>query len=339
MRLDPRQYGMRPVPPQYGMRQTRQYGMRKPRQYGMRPEMLEGQAAATLDADEWTADVTMLFCAASAVVRLGARLVFGGDVVPVPALPFAGPAYNRPGQAKAIAHAAPTQILRPQSHELAVTVSLPTQLARQLAERPDVAWAIKEDLAYALALAADGAFLRGPGPLQPTGLDAVVPVTPWVEPAAGGRDLLATARAMLAELRGVGPGASPLPRPPFRNAGWVLAPHALQDLAALQTDTGLAAGAAGRGPRTLDDTDLLAYDGQDGGVLLGYPYFVSEAAGAARRMFFSADWGEAWIALDGGVVSVDFSPDSGFGTNQIVLRAVMHHDFIVRRPSAFRRTR
>ena len=37
-----------------------------------------------LDPDEWAADIAMLFCEYSAVLRLGANLVFGLNELPFP---------------------------------------------------------------------------------------------------------------------------------------------------------------------------------------------------------------------------------------------------------------
>jgi hypothetical protein len=225
---------------------------------------------------------------------------------------------------------APVQVLRPASRELAVTVPLSNQLANDLASRPDVAWAMKEDIANALALAADSGFLNGAGPPGLTGVAAVATRT-----GTATLDPLAKARKMVAQPRSVAPAAAPRPLVPFRSAGWVLDPGALSALVSVQTATGLGVSAGGRGPRSLDDTDLLRYDGQDGGKLLGYPFWVSEGAGV-DKMFLGADWGETWIGVDGDIVNVDFDTDTGFMGDGMTVRAVMHHDFVVRRSQGFR---
>ena len=108
----------------------------------------------------------------------------------------------------------------------------------------------------------------------------------------------------------------------FRAPGWVLAPDVLDEL------TITASGAANG--TTLDMTHLLTNEPPR---LLGYPYALSPAAG--RQVFFGADWGEAWIAVDGRIVTVDVSPDARFASDETVVRAVACHDFLVRRPAAF----
>ena len=190
---DPRQDWPPPQPDKYPMRP---YDARK---YPMRPYDEPG----TLDPDEWSADVSQLFCCSSAVVRLGARLVYDGDAIPAADVPLTwpGPTYQPPGLVKPVDNpVAPVQVLRPASHELAVTVPLSNQLANDLASRPDVAWAMKEDIANALALAADGGFLNGAGPPGLTGVAAVATRT-----GPAGLDPLAKARKMVAQLRGVAP--------------------------------------------------------------------------------------------------------------------------------------
>jgi Phage capsid family len=331
-----RKYPMRPYeprqdwpPPQPDKYPMRPYDWRK---YPMRPY----DEAATLDPDEWTADVSELFCSASAVVRLGARLVYDGDAIPAPDVPLTwqGPTYKPPGRVNPVDNlVAPIKVLRPASHELAVAVPLTNQLTNDLASRPEVAWAMKEDIANALALAADDAFLNGQGPPGLTGVTGA---------GAGrtgppGLDPLAKARKMVAQLRGVGQGRAQRPLVPFRSAGWVLDTGALNALVSVQTATGFGAGAGGRGPRSLDDTDLLRYDGHDGGELLGYQFCVSEGA-RANRMFLGADWGETWIGVCGDIVSVDFDTDAGFAGDGMTVRAIMRHDFLVRRPNGFRWT-
>jgi HK97 family phage major capsid protein len=117
----------------------------------------------------------------------------------------------------------------------------------------------------------------------------------------------------------------------FAKPGWVIDVRTLE---ALTTSTdGLG--------RTLDATRLLVLDDADGGFLLGYPFVATTAAreGSTRnpksRMYFSADWSEAWIGIDQHLVSVDFSTETAFTTDETIVRAVMHHDFVVRTPRLF----
>jgi HK97 family phage major capsid protein len=53
-------------------------------------------------------------------------------------------------------------------------------------------------------------------------------------------------------------------------------------------------------------------------------------------VYFSADWGEAWIAFDRRIVTIDLSSDAHLRRDETVLRAVSRHDLVVRRPAAFR---
>jgi hypothetical protein len=352
---DPRQYGTRPLRQygtrpydarQYGTRPVRQYGTRPVRQYGTRPDAPD-DALGYLDPDEWSADIAEIFCTCSAVVRLGAQLMGDGGEMPVPSVDFhAAPDYIRPGGPISRARVSQRDpALQPRQRRLATTVSLPTELEQGLVDHPDAAWAVKQDIANALALRADRAFLRGAGgALGPLGVAASAgvvqePLANVPAPAAPNTpDLLATAREIVNGLR-TGPV-------PFRNAGWVLDPRALARLSgALTTDAirqvappGAGAAPHGPRPRSIDATDVLSYDGRDGGQLLGYPFVVSAAAGGATSMFFSADWAEAWIAVDADLVAVDFSSGARFGMGDLVVRAVMHHDFAVRRGAAFRYT-
>jgi hypothetical protein len=338
-----RQYGTRPDDPrQYGTRPARQYGTRPVRQYGTRPDVPDDEPGY-LDPDEWSADIADLFCTYSAVVRLGARLVGDSGDVPVPTVRFnvrgAGPNYIAPGRAIPLAAVAErARPMQPRQRALAASASLTTGLDRELVEHPDVAWAVKQDIANALALRADGAFLRGRGsaiePLGVAGSRGVVR-EPVVNMPNNQPDLLQTARNIVNRVR-TAPAL-------FRNAGWVLDPGALARLSGALTTDAIrtvvpVGGGAGHRPRSVDTTDVLSYDGRDGGHLLGYPFVVSAAAGGATSMFFSADWAEAWIAVDGDLVAIDVSSGARFDTGDIVVRAVMHHDFAVRTATAFRYT-
>jgi HK97 family phage major capsid protein len=337
-----RPVGMRPV----GMRPVgmRPVGMRP---VGMRDDGTEEDAVGGgyLDPAEWAADIAMLFCDASAVLRLGARLVVGSSDLPVPArsvfdiaryLPepvLADDAAAQPDAAsmREAADEVAAQLtqsetrmffrrLRPRTHELSVQVVMRNRLVTSMVERPDVAWAVKQDLAGALALRADQGFLHGDaadrGPLGITrrGGESC--------PVAADDDLLATARKMLRQVR--------LGRRRFANPGWILHPATLdqvsQDLAAKPPN---------------DAGHLLTYDGADGGTLLGYPYVVSAAAEDTSaddhqiRIYFSSDWSEAWIGCEDPLATVDVTPNVRMATDETVVRAVARHDFTLRIPPCF----
>ena len=309
--------GMRPA----GMRPAgmRPAGMRPAgmRPAGMRP--YEDAGAGYLDPEEWAADIATLFCDFSAVLRLGARLVVGSSDLPVPARSMLDIARYLPepvladeGAAQPDAAAMGTAAdrvaeeitqsetrmffrrLRPRTHELSVQVVMRNRLVTSMVERPDVAWAVKQDLACGLTFRADQGFLHGDpanrGPLGITGRGADSC------PAAPGEALLTTARSVLRQVR--------LGRRRFFNPGWILHPATLDELS-----QDLAANPPN------DAGQLLTYDGADGGTLLGYPYVLSAAAedtNAAEpqiRIYFSSDWGEAWIGCEEPLATVDVSPN------------------------------
>jgi HK97 family phage major capsid protein len=353
---DPRPFGTRPFGTRpFGTRPfgTRPFGTRPfgTRPFGTRPfgTRDDGDGGdGTLDAAEWTADITQLFCLCSAVVRLGARVVVDKTEVPVVAVgdPASGPlAYLEqpkttnpktdkegvPKESEEKPEARVSQrLLRPRDHELALKVILPNHLIRDLVDFPEVAAAVKEDIAYRLAMHADGAFLRGGGEGTPEPLGVVSTAGVPSVPIAAGPDFLATARTMVDVARR---GQPPLPARPayFGSAGWVLHPSVLAALTATNTSDFLA---AGNGVSLDSRGELLSYDGGDGGCLLGYPFIVSEGAGD-NGMVFGADWSEAWIGIDCDFVTVDISTDVQFQTDETVVRAVMHHVFVVRTPRSF----
>jgi hypothetical protein len=327
--------GMRPA----GMRPAgmRPAGMRPAgmRPAGMRPAGMrdDDDMRDRLDPDEWSADIAELFCAYSVVIRSGARLVLGESDLIVPSASLRGvPEYLPPpvetdpdgaapaalgaarralGQAAVASSASlTTRRLRPRDNELTLTLEVRDQLVRALIEHPEIAWALKEDIARALALRADEEFLQritenelapGAGPLE-------------------------TTRAMVAALRRGRPVH-------FANAGWILDPSTLAALTTALTSNALTTDDAGTSLDSLASGQLLAHDGADGGILLGYPFIVSPAAGG--RIYFSSDWSEAWLGGEPGLVSIQVSADARFQTDETVLRAVAHHDLVVRRSEFF----
>ena len=317
-----RPYGGRPFGGRYDDDRPfggRPYGGRPfgGRPYGGRHGVAEGRAV--LDRDEWSADVAELVCERSAVIRLGASLVSDEYELRVPVIDStpAAPGYVEEGDEKPRLERGALK-LRPRDHELAAKVVLPDAVARDIAADPLLALAVKEDLAEALALRADRAFLSGagPGPVGIAGLVAGV---------GGAADPLATGRALLTTIRNV----DPLLNPTFRAPGWVLHPATLDLLP--PSPPGPANATADMFP------GLLRLDGADGGEFLGYPFVLSAAAfdAGTRRIYFSADWRQAWIGVDGGLVDVAISAEAHFQTDETVIRAVMSHDFGLARNEAF----
>ena len=322
-----RPYPTRPYP-------TRPYPTRPypTRPYPTRPyptrlddEALPGAPATELDPRDWTADVSELFLERSAVIGLGARVLVGQGHIHVPQVtgadePMAPPAYRErrkvpcPGDDEAAVQKGAEKpygrvallALWPRLYELAWKVVVPDELARDLAEQPETAWAVKEDIARALALGADTAFLQG-DPFR--GVDGVA----GAALVAGAADALA--RELLADVRSR-PGVT------FDYAGWIFSAETLAQLSNAEQDG-----------RTWDSTFLLTPDGADGGLLLGYPFIISEAAG--DRIYLSADWSEAWVGFERRVVTVDVSTDAHFQSDETVIRAVTQHDLAIRRPELF----
>jgi hypothetical protein len=341
-----RQYGMRPLGRQYGMRPIRQYGMRPIRQYGMRPVEAEDDAGY-LDPAEWSAEIAERFCAMSATVRLGARVVCDIDDLLIPARQVRA-VYLEPPEAMtnasdlaaaesdgdppdAAARAAAVRnaripagqrTLRPREHELSVQLGVRNSLVQAIAKHPEVADALKSDIARALAVRADSAFLHGGG-----GRYAPVGITAFSDPAGSmATSPFALARDILEQFR-----TGPQPRR-FENPGWILDPATLDTLTRMPTDRNTEGDT-----KTLDATRLLELDGADGGLLLGYPFVVTRAATEkdGGRLYFSSDWSEAWIGAGSDLVSVEFSSEADFAKDSTIVKAVMHHDFVVRRPSLF----
>jgi HK97 family phage major capsid protein len=323
---------------------------------GMRPY---DESTGYLDPEEWSADVAALFCEYSAVLRLGGRLGWDVTELPISAWPLQNAQYvpeppsvhqslnprnvaRQQETALALAATAITSAetrlyyrrLQPRAHELTARIVMSNRLVRSIVQHAELAWTLKQDLAYALARTADAGFLHGdPATKAPRGITHTGRA---LKQTGATSDALVAARAMVSTLR-TNRGVR------FDNAGWVLHPKALDALAELTTEN--AQKSAKRGGTSLDalgSGELLAQDGTDGGVLLGYPFVMTEAAeddpkAATRRsrMYFSSDWGAAWVSAADPLVEVDFSGDIHFDKDETVVRAIMHHDFALSRPEFF----
>jgi hypothetical protein len=319
-----RPYGVRP----YGARPygARPYGARPygARPYGARPSY----PTDVFDPDEWSVDIAELVCERSAVIRLGAMLMFADDELQVPASdPAAG--FRAPGAAGPAPGAMQSIALRPGDWRLEASVAVPIRLFPGLGANPELVSTLKVDLAEALALWADQAFLLEQAAVGgPRGISDLVGRT---GPAAGGGELLERLRNMASAVRAVRP---------VRNPGWILHPGALDDIAEFLTRTGLGEDRAEG--RAVDTFPLLNYDGADGGMLLGFPFVVSAGAvrGNRTRVYFSADWEEAWIGLDPNFVTVAVPGASAAAgapaaPGEVVITASIPLDFTLRRPPAF----
>jgi hypothetical protein len=62
---------------------------------------------------------------------------------------------------------------------------------------------------------------------------------------------------------------------------------------------------------------------------------TEDAAAGKTRIHLSSDWSEAWIGVEHEPVTVSISVDAEFQSDETVIRAVMNHDFLLRRPGYF----
>jgi HK97 family phage major capsid protein len=275
------------------------------------------QLAGVLEPAQWGAVVSTLLFERSALLRLGARLIAADQKVPLLTIDRSTADYvesRNPLPEGSDGDAG----LNPTAYKLGAVLRLSSERFGAAMDNSESIGPLLEDLAEALALRADGAFLVGTGRNEPRGIANRVDEGVHDEPLDA--DRLAAAREMLAELRGRADVV-------FRNPGWVLHPRILEDLGKIKLPNGNPLGAS----------PLLQGDGSDGGLLLGYAFVTSEAASknGSPAMFFSADWSEAWIAADRWLAAVDISSSTAFGTDELLVRAVTRHDFTLRRPRFF----
>ena len=280
-------------------------------------------APAGLDPAAWSKDVTELFAQRSCLVRLGAHFIAADEPLSLVAVGGGGPpAYvdlAEPDPETGVPAEASSRTLFPDRCELAWTVVVPDGLARELDRQPERGRGLKEDIADRLAFVADQAFLTGgPAPDRPLGI-ARRQTTGEVGVAALGADLL----YMLVETGRLDQDETP------GRAGWIIDPATFVTIARLE-----------QGGRSWESTGLLEHDGTGTGLLLGYPFVVTAAvapadAASELRLYFAADWGEAWIAAGGGGVRVDISADERSTSGETVIRAVLRHDFELRRSGRF----
>jgi hypothetical protein len=281
---------------------------------------------------EWDFDIAQVLCEGSAVIRLGAAIVATDDQVWIPgSIPTAG---FRPGVAAPVA--SPPAQLRPGGDVLEAMVAVPDALAARVGEQPELGDVVKVDLGDELSRKADRAFLID--------LPDVGPAAAPVPRAIGRRPgiQVATAADLLKTLRDIVDTVfAAVPRPAFRNPGWVLHPEVLSRVGRIRTANGQTeSGAAGA--LSLADFGLFRQVSASDGMLLGFPFTTSSEATdgtippppTSLRIFFGADWQEAFIAVGMSLVTVDV-PGEPSVPNATVIRASMAVDFALRRESAF----
>ena len=190
---------------------------------------------------------------------------------------------------------------------------VPDALFRHVTANPELAHALKSDLADSLARGADAAFLDG----------LLSPPPPRVAPAGlkPTGNLLEKVLFIVGEIR----RKRDLD---FRSPGWILGARTLDDLT-------LSVLKVTDDAPTRDTFRLLTLDGANGGRLVGLP-FVTSGAVAERepRIYFAADWGDAWVGVGGRPVTVD-TPAEPSVAGEVVIRASMTLDFALRRDDGF----
>ena len=216
--------------------------------------------------------------------------------------------------------------LDPSRHTIDALVAMPSALVARVSDDPELAGPAKADLAEALVNEADRAMLVGPNPLK--GISSQV-----VSAGTVPNDLLATLRGILAQVFNVAP------RVAFRNPGWILHPLTVVWLSEIRTTDGWSNNNV-QGARTLAELGLFRFDAARQGMLLGLPFVTSRVppVGASAqpkpRIFFGADWDEAWIGVDPSFIDVDLAGRPAVQGARVI-RASMSIDFDLRRKEAF----
>jgi len=300
-----------------------------------------GSAGGYLVPQQVASEVMRLLRARSAVARLGPRVVPVARTLAVTSISTGAAAYYiAEGGAIPISEPtfAQTPLLTPK--ELAALVPVSNRLLRDAAISPAVEQVLREDLAEIMALRQDLAFIQGTGTGgEPRGIvnaDGLTPA-PSLGPDGGTPDF-DSLKSMVGSLREQ--------NAPFRQPGWIFHPRTLGVLERLKDTTG----------RYLADAGLLTFDPTGGGgTLLGYAFAtttqiptnltVGDSADTSY-VIFGSDWQEAWIGENESLV-IEASNDATYTTDggtswvsawqnrQTVFRAVMVHDFALRRPQLF----
>lgn len=229
-----------------------------------------------------------------------------------------------------------TALLRPR--DLAAMVPVSLRLLRDAANNPSIEEIVRGDLAEVLALRADLAFIAGTGTnLEPLGIINTTGLT--AAPNLGNNGATPSfdnLKDMLGALRAV--------NAPFWNPGWIFNPRLLSTLEKIKTTTG----------EYLADAGMLTYAPTGaGGTLLGYPFrtttqistgITKGTSSDTTYVVFSSDWEEAWIGenesltIEASGVATYWDGAawvSAFQNQQTVFRAVICHDFALRRPQLF----
>lgn len=286
-------------------------------------------------------DVLRLVRARSAVSRIGPTVVPVAKSLSVTSISTGASAYYIAENA-AIPTSdmtfAQTPILAPK--DLAALVPVSNRLLDDAATNPDLDAVLRADLAEVIALRGDLAFLRGTGTGgEPAGWRNMSGLTPGPSTDTNGSsptfDMLKNAVANLRDAGGT-----------FLNPAWIFHPRLLSSLELIKDTTG----------RYLAESDLLTFDATGGGGrLLGIPFatttqiptnITTGTSTDTTDIYLTSDAQEIWIG-EGSDLSIELSaeasytPDGGttwvsaFQNRQTLFRAVISHDFALRRPQFF----
>lgn len=300
-----------------------------------------GSAGGFLVASEVSADVMRGLRARSAIYRLGPTVVPVKKELAVTSISTgASAAYTLEN-----ANIAPSEMTLAQApllvpRELAALVPVSNRLLRDAIEEPRLDQVLRDDLSEIMALRADLAFIQGTGTgAEPLGVRNTAGLTPAPNLGPNGRaPTFDDLKDMLAALRSA--------NAPFAKPGWVFNPRTINTLEKLKDSTG----------RYLADAGLLTFDATGGGgTLLGLPFVASTQVPVnitrgtstdASFIVLGTDWQEAWLGENLGLTiqtssEASYTPDGGatwvssFQARQTLFRALVNHDFALRRPNLF----
>jgi HK97 family phage major capsid protein len=301
-----------------------------------------GAAGGYLVPQQVAAEVMTMLRARSAVARLGPKVVPVARTLAVTSISTGASAYYVAENAAIPVSEqtfAQTPLLTPK--ELAALVPVSNRLLHDAAISPAVEQVLRQDLAEIMALRQDLAFIQGTGTGgEPLGIIHTGGLTPAPSLGPdGGIPDFDDLKTLVGTLR--------LQNAPFLQPGWIFNPVILGTLEKLKDSTG----------RYLADAGLLTFDPTGGGgTLLGYPFATTTQIPTnltvgensdTTYVIFGSDWAsEAWIGENEALTieaspTATYTPDGGttwvsaWQNRQTVFRAVIVHDFALRRPQLF----
>ena len=304
-----------------------------------------GSSGGFLVPVEVSAEIVGLIRAASVVMSMGVTIVPVAKEMSVTSLSSGATAYYTAENSQIpVSEETFTQtaLLRPKDLTAMVPVSL---RLLQDADNPSVEQIVRRDLSQVMALRADLGFLQGTGTSsEPLGIRNWSGLT--AAPSLGingGTPTFSTFKEMVQNLRAI--------NAPFRRPGWVMSPRTLGTIEAIQETSG----GSPTGRYLANDPALLTIDPTGGTfTLLGYPgrtsgqvpnSLTTGTSANTSYVVFSSDWDEAYVG-ENTALQIDVSTEatyldsgsnwvSAFQNKQAVFRALIRHDFALRRPALF----